>query len=208
MPDPLPTQADAVRLHERLVAGDRVAPSELAEAYLQPLIDHLAQTERRAPQDFRDSAASEALMALMKNPASYDPTRRGLFPYLCMSARGDLRNALQKEDRHRRGRPGLTRVELPPDDGKYLGREDDPSLRLCADESRDAAHDPAVAAVMASATREERIVLELILAGERSYDVIAAAIGLGDLPPAEKKVAVKRLTDRMKARLKRARRPT
>jgi hypothetical protein len=206
MPGSLPTQAEAVRLHQRLLAGDRAATSELAEAYLQPLIDQLAQADPRAPEDFRQTAAEDAVLALLRNPASYDPTRRELFSYLCMSAHGDLLNGLRKEARHRRGRPGLRRVELPPDDGNYLGREDDPSLRLCEAEAREAPPDPAVAAVFASATPEERRVLELKLEGERSTAVIAAAIGLGDRPPAEQKAEVRRLVNRVDARLRRARR--
>jgi RNA polymerase sigma factor (sigma-70 family) len=209
MPDSLPSQADALHLHQRLLDGeDPVAAKELAEAYLQPLIDHLAQTCRPAPEDFRKSAAEDAVMGLMKNPKSYGPARKELFPYLCMSARGDLLNLLRREARHQRGRISLERVEHSSDAGKYLGREEDPSLRLRVAEARDAALDPAVAAVLASATPEERRVLELRLEGERSTAVIAAAIGLGDRPYAEQKAEVQRLKNRVETRLKRARRQT
>jgi hypothetical protein len=82
MPDPLPSQAEALRLHQRLLARDSVATSELAEAYLQPLIDWLAQAGPRAPKDSRVTAAEDAVVALIKKPESYDPTRGELFPYL------------------------------------------------------------------------------------------------------------------------------
>ena len=42
-----------------------------------------------------------ALLALIKNPLSYDPGRQGLPAYLRLSARGDLRNLLRRERRDR-----------------------------------------------------------------------------------------------------------
>lgn len=208
MPDPLPSQADALRLHQRLLDDDPAAPAALAEAYLPHLIDYLAHAHHRAPADFRETAAGEAIVSLIKRPASYDPGRMELFAYLCLSAVGDLRNLMAREARHRQGRPELRRVELPPDDGKYFGTEDDPSRRLCEAEDREAPKDPAVTATLDSLTPLERRVLEFMLEGERSVAVIAAAIGLGDRPYAEQKAEVKRIKDRIKARLKRARRPT
>ena len=65
-----------------------------------------------------------------------------------------------------------------------------------------------MAAVLAAATPQERLVWEFMLEGERRTAVIAAAIGLGDRPPAEQEVEVKRIKDRLKARIRRARRQT
>jgi DNA-directed RNA polymerase specialized sigma24 family protein len=205
MPGSLPTQVEALQLHQRLLAADPIAPTELAELYLQPLIDRLAQTNPRAPADFREAAAGEALVALIKSPTSYDPGRKELFPYLCMSAQGDLLNLLKQESRHHQGRIGWKSVEHSPDARKYLGREDDPSLPLRIAEIQETPQDPAVAAVLASATPQERLVLELMLEGERRTPVIAAAIGLADRPTAEQEDEVKRLKDRIKARLRRGR---
>ena len=208
MPVSLPTQAEALCLHQRLHSKDPIAPKDLAAAYLQPLIDWLARTIPGAPPDFREAAAGYALVNLVKKPASYDPARKELFPYLCMSAQGDLKNLLQQEARHHVGRVPWESVEDSPDAGKYLGREDDPSLRLSIAEAQAAPEDPAVAAVLASATEVERRVLALILQDERRTPVFAAAMDLADRPPTEQEKEVKRMKDRLKARLKRERRQT
>jgi hypothetical protein len=204
----LPTQGEALCLHQRLLNQDPIAPKDLAALYLQPLIRWLARANPAAPPDFREAAAGDALVALAKNPVSYDPARRELFPYLCMSAQGDLKNLLQQEARHHAGRIPWKSVEDSPDAGKYLGREDDPSLRLCIAEAQSAPEDPAIAAVLASATEVERRVLALILQGEYRTPVFAAAMDLADRTPAEQEKVVKRMKDRLKARLKRERRQT
>jgi hypothetical protein len=117
-------------------------------------------------------------------------------------------NLLRQEARHHRRCIPLETVEHSSDAGKYLVRENEPSLRLCVAEGRDAAQDPAVAAVLASAMPQERRVLELMLEGERRAAVIASEIGLGDRPPAEQEATVQRLKNRVDARLRQERRQT
>ena len=92
------------------------------------MIDWLATRCPKFDEHFRREAAGAALVALMENPAVYDPSRKGLWEYLQMSARGDLLNLLKKEHRHIRRRIRLESVELQPDAGKYLGYEDKPMI--------------------------------------------------------------------------------
>ncbi len=99
-----------------------------------------------------------------------------------MSAQGDLKNHLQKAARHHAGRLPWKSVEDSPDAGKYLGKEDDPSLRLCVAGAQGVPADPAVAAVLASATEVERRVLTLLLQGEFCTAVIADVMDLADRP--------------------------
>jgi RNA polymerase sigma-70 factor (ECF subfamily) len=208
MPGSPPTQAEALYLHNRLLSKDPIAPKDLAELYLEPLLHWLTRANPGASDDLREAAAGDALVALVKNPTSYDAERKELFPYLCMSAQGDLKNLLRKENRHHEGRIPWKSVEDSPDAGKYLGREDDPSLRLCIAEAQSAPEDPAVAAVLASATEVERRVLALLLQGEHRTPVFAAAMDLADRLPTEQEKEVKRMKDRLKARMKRERRQT
>src|SRR5262249_51591219 len=127
--------------------------------------------------DLRSEAVDVALVTLMRNPQSYNPARGlSLGDYLCMSATGDLRNLLRKEGKHRAGRIPLRSVELSEGSGKYLGRDEDPSLRLqIADQSR-AATSEIPESVWQNATAAERRVLELMLAGERRTEFFAEAL--------------------------------
>jgi RNA polymerase sigma-70 factor (ECF subfamily) len=96
------------QIHRRLVDGDPVAPSELADTYLPLLIDHLRKKFKRVGEHEVMDAAADAILNYAEHPERFDPARLDLEGYLMMSAQGDLLNALA---RHRRDREGL--VECP-----------------------------------------------------------------------------------------------
>ena len=194
------------RLHGRLLNGDPTAPSDVAVAFLDSLIDWLRETNPRLPPDTHVQAAEDAILALIHNPRSYAPEERDLEEYLRMSAQGDLRNILKREQRHHRHRIPWASVELSEDAGKYLGREDDPSLPIqLAEQSRELA-DTVPEAVRRTLSEKERRVLELILVRERRTAVYAEACGILHLTPQEQRREVKRLKDRLKKRMERSRR--
>jgi hypothetical protein len=124
--------------------------------------------------------------------------------YLRMAATGDLRNLLRRERRHHRHRRDWESVEHSPEPWKYLGREDDPALRLCIAEAHAEVRARVPARVWAGLSAVERPALELLLQGEHRTEVFARACGLAHLPRAEQEREVKRLKDRVKARVKRA----
>jgi hypothetical protein len=100
-PSPVPPpELDGALLHQRLLAGAATAPSQIAVAYVDCLAAWLAAKNPHAPEHFRVEAASEAVLALIRNPASYDPRRLGLFEYLRMAAQYDLLNLLARERKH------------------------------------------------------------------------------------------------------------
>ena len=186
-------------IHARLLRDDPTAPHELLAHYLDPLADWL---ERRNPglgdPHHYTTAAADALIALLKNPRSYDPDRRPLWGYLRMSAQGDLRNLLRAERRHSARRAPLEAVELSLVGGnsEWAGHDDPAHLTLDADE-RDAPPPPTVAGL----TPGEERVLALMRAGERKTIAYALALGLDGLPASEQRRAVKRVKDRLQKRL-------
>jgi RNA polymerase sigma-70 factor (ECF subfamily) len=205
-PDSLPSPKDQLALHQRLVEGDSTASSDLAGVFLDHLIDHLVQNNRKIPSDFCEQAAGDALIALFKNPRSFNPTRgRSLSAYLEMSAQGDLQNLLRQERRHHRRRQSLESVELSPQAGKYLGKEEDPSLPLQIEEEVESAKVQVLPAIGIGLTDGELRVLDLMLKGERRTSVFAQAYGISHLPKKEQKAEIKRVKDKLKNRLKRAR---
>jgi DNA-directed RNA polymerase specialized sigma24 family protein len=202
-PSPLPSPADGRSLHRRLCAGDKVAVTLFSAAYLEPLIIWLEATNRRVDPHLCQQAAEDAVLSVLKNPSCYDPTKLDPFAFLCMAAKGDLKNALKRDQRQRRGEKNWSAVELSPQRGKYLGRDDDPSLRLRIAEGPDGTLPPADAAVRASLTGPEQEVFDLMLRGERDNSEFAKVLGLADRPVAEQRREVKRVKDRIKKRRER-----
>ena len=200
---PSPPEDEGRALHARLLAGaeDPTAPADLAVAYLDRLIDWLIARNPRADPDDCAAAAGDAILALIKNPASYRPERQRLEVYLRISATGDLRNLLRAERRHSSRRAAWEAVELSPAAGKYLRDEaGDPAWLL--ERGEDVPSIPA--RVRERLTPAEAQVLELMLRGERRTEVYAAALGLADRPLPEQRREVKRVKDRLKKRLERA----
>ena len=185
-------------LHARLLRDDPTATHELLAHYLDPLADWLErQNPRLGDPHHYTTAAIEALLALLKNPRSYDPARRSLWGYLRMSAQGDLLNLLRSERRHGSRRAPLEAVELSPLAGnsEWAGLDDPAQL---ADDDESAA---TPAPVVAGLTPQEERVLALMHAGERKTIAYALALGMAELPADERRRAVKRVKDRLQKRL-------
>jgi hypothetical protein len=206
LPTSRPSPELGSALHRGLLEHDPVAPSEFAMAYLDYLAGHLAARNPGIERQYCDTAAGDAILALIKNPAAYDPARGDLDTYLRMAAQGDLKNLLRREQRHRSRRASWEAVEKSPDLGNELGDvEGDPARIVEAHETvmeRQAAQQHVS---LADLTPEEERVLALLDAGERRTDLYAAALGIAHLPFAEQQRRVKQIKDRLKKRRERAR---
>lgn len=201
-----PTPEDLLRLHAQLIAGGPSAGARLCEAVFDELIARVCRDHARIDEHLCQEAAGDALLSLLRRPDSFDPELApgGLMGFLRRAARCDLFNRLRREQRHRIGRDPLP-VEDSPEAGKYLGSEDDePSHVLSLAEQRPWTERPAIRAVLAALTPEERIVFDLMCQGERRTSVLAAAIGRGEQPPAEQQHDIKQIRDRIIKRLERA----
>lgn len=208
-PTSLPSTADEYELHQRLLAADPVAPSDLAVAYLGYLGRYLRERNPAMDDEFCQTAAEDAIMALSKRPQSYDPARATLIAYLRLSAQGDLRNLLARERRHRSRQANLEAVELSGVVGKELGDDTyDPAVMVEARESvsevvRQRLAIPA--GVLQGLTPGEITVLQLMAEGERRTPAYAEALGITHLPLAQQRHEVKRVKDRLQKRLERGR---
>lgn len=200
MPTSWPDPETVADLYNRLCAGDRLAHSEFITAVLDPLAGDLRRWHRGADGHACITAAEDAVLALLHNPAIYDPAKRGLIGFLRMSAEGDLFNALQKEQKHHANRENRDCVELPEGDGNSVA--DEPANDLPSFD------EPSVAAEIASFTAPERAAFELMRAGERRTTAFAAALGIEHLPADEQAGEAKRVKDRIIKRLQRAGRTT
>jgi len=202
-PEFLISQEDELALHRRLVHGDVTAFADLARIFLDSLIKWLVDSNSASiSKDLCIEAAEDALIALVKNPASFNrDAGKRLGEYLCMSAQGDFRNLLRKEGRHRK--KSLEVVELSSEDGKYLVTDDDPSLPLQIQEESERAGREIIPVVSDGLSEGESRVLDLILQGERKTSVFAQALGIDHLPKKEKTVEVNRVKNKIKKRIDR-----
>ena len=190
-------QAALLDLHARLLLGDPVATEEIFNVAASELERHLRlrfpSLAAGVDPDIYLSAVYEALTDYFKNPHKYDPDQRGLMGYLRMAAGRDMQNLLRKESRHAAGRIPLESVEFRQSDGNDISErvaEDIDGGRMIED-------------LKQGMTSEERVVFDLMLDGERSTEVAAAAMNIGHLPPGEQASEVKRVKDRIKKRIQR-----
>jgi RNA polymerase sigma-70 factor (ECF subfamily) len=200
--DSFPSPQLGLALHLRLCADDPVATADLCRAYLVPLTAWLEAKGPRCDSHLAQTAVGEALMTYAQRPRAYDPARGDLAAYLRMAARGDLLNLLRKERRHHRDRISLAAVEDGEDSGNLSGREPEPLAHLEQGEQADAGR-AVVRAVAERCSEEEKRVLDLLVAGERSTAVFAAGLGKEHLPATEQEREVKRVKDRLIKRLER-----
>ncbi len=178
------------RIHGRLRAGDPTATAELAEALGNVLFRRLRSRYARVDADMVADAAWDALLAYMRRPDAFDPSRRSLLGYLQMAAEGDLRNAMAK-NRRRREDP-LPDVELADSRGKREMEQLEASMDAARlqEELRRRFPDPRDLAAVA-----------LLLEDERSTSAFTEVWGLGSLPVEEQRQEVKRGKDRLKKAL-------
>jgi DNA-directed RNA polymerase specialized sigma24 family protein len=201
-----PAPERALAIHARLAAGEPVAPSDLAHAFLDPLAVSLARSNPGLDPHLCDEAAEDAILALIKNPRSYDPERAALDVYLRMSARGDLRNILEREKRHRARSFPIDPVALPAAPrNQTLEHADPAAVVVLAEELARRAAALEAEAAPAGLTPAEMQVLTMMRQGERATTAFARALGVDHLPSAEQRREVKRAKDRITKRLKRSR---
>jgi RNA polymerase sigma-70 factor, ECF subfamily len=199
--DLLASRAGERELHGRLLARDPVAPSVLAEAYLEPLAERLGPRFAWLDAHLIEGAAADSIMNLAEHPERFDPARGGLLAYLVMDASGDLRNAYRARQRGAGRDVPLEDVADGPRARKLFREElGDPLAQVLRGEEAEPAW---LTAAYAELSERERAVVDLMIEGERSTAVFAPVIGVEHLPRAEQEREVKRWTDRLVKRLRR-----
>jgi hypothetical protein len=199
-----PDADTAQQLHGQLGTDDPVATSRFAEAFLDPLADWLRRSNPQVDPHLCDTAAIDLIISMLKRPEQYNPTRGPLDHYLRMAAQGDLRNLLEKEQRHAKRRADLSPVELLGGDRNVQYKEDFDDV-----ESFYVGPSELLKVVQEYVWRtfslEEQRALQLLLDGERKTIAFAEALGIAHLTELEQRREVKQAKDRIKKRLQRAR---
>lgn len=197
----------AGQLHQRLLQGDRLAPLELAEAFLEELVRRL---RLRAPYVHDEAllrdAAADALMDYIQHPSKFNPNKSSLLSYLTMAARRDLLNMLDREKRKRRHEVNLPEgVENSPPSGNSMIEGIEAWWEQYGFASPQEKDDFLRKVFELFSDPQERKVLELIICGERRTSAYSQMLGIENLDPKAQQRAVKRYKDRIIKRLKRLR---
>ena len=188
--------------HARLLADDPTASADLCEYFLPILVGQLASKIPTLDAHQIQEAVVDVLLNYIEQPTRYDPTRGSLSSYLTMSARGDVLNALQREERRNKR---LLPLETGDEDVEVERWQRNIGVKMLEDLVLDAAASAQVKELLQAVSRSDadQQVLQLMLDGERDTAVFAEVLGLQDLEVAEQRRQVKQLKDRLIKRLQR-----
>jgi hypothetical protein len=193
-----PSRDEGLRLHQRLCQPDALAPAAICQAFVPGLVAYLDGWFAGVDEHLRLEAVHLAILDYLKAPERFRPEKGDLVAYLCRAARCDLCNLLRREARHCRHHISIFSVDSDEEGGNLIGREQEPLAQLTGDEDA-AVLQELLGAVEAECDDDERIVLNLMRAGEADLVSCALALGISDLHQ------VKCIQDRLKKRIQRRR---
>jgi RNA polymerase sigma-70 factor (ECF subfamily) len=180
-----PAATEEIALHERVLAGDPVAPVDVFQGLMEPLADALRR-DLPCTQDEAYDSGVDAVLAYLEEPGRYDRTRGRLSTYLMDIAKKRAIDRLRSRTAAtQRDETYAAAVEL---------RRSNPKEEM---EAEIEAHELWQRIEEAVPSERDRRVLKLILAGERSTAALAEAVGVTGISPFEQRREVKQHRDRL-----------
>jgi RNA polymerase sigma-70 factor, ECF subfamily len=193
----------ALTLHEKIVSGDSLGPSMLAELVVPRIVESLRRKYHAVPdQHLIDTAVADAMLTYLRAPEKFDKDRGSLIGYLWMAAEGDLLNSLKQEKtRGERWREEKV-VELQPRPAEYRleKRADNPEDIYAFVEGQHRVSEQ-IGSVLADPI--DREIAQLMLDGVRETEEFARVLGILDDNDGTRTLIVKRHKDRIKLALRR-----
>jgi RNA polymerase sigma factor (sigma-70 family) len=181
-------------LHQANLLREPTAPAKVFSLAFLPLCKRIKKSARNAADDQVSDACTDAIIAYLRKPAVFDPSRSSLWTFLFVIATRrllDYRRAARR--REFREETGVNFEVLAVPANKTVGEE-----HLLAHEI-----DARYMTEIANDSKELRV-LELMCCGVRETDQYAQALGLAIDDPAVGR-EVKRVKDKLKARLRKVR---
>jgi RNA polymerase sigma-70 factor, ECF subfamily len=191
-PDPL------LKLHHRLLNGDRVASEELCQHVLDTLFAKMTGKFPGKDDQVIFDGVIEAVLDYCERPQQFDVNRRiALESFLATAAWRNISNLLRGE--HRRKAREKTAGSEKSEASVVLGTSAGNDLQ-----ERQRQTDEKIATLLAALENPmDRAVLSLRLEGERSTAAFARILNVTHLPPHEQRAEVKRHKDRIMNYLRR-----
>ncbi len=189
--------------HARILKGDVTAFAELCEVALPHLVSFLDSKFVYAGSDERETAAIDCLLNYNANAGQYRTGGISLFAYLRMSARYDMLNVLDQNNRRE-----WRWISLDALDGRSnLQGQEDFTEQLKLDEMlqeyTSLSFSEILSIIQADLDAVEKKILWLMLEGERSTQSYAELLGIQHLDEQQQRDEVKRVKDRMMKKLRR-----
>ncbi len=188
-------------IHKRLIAKDPIAPAELAEVFLEPLVKSIASSFSFVKDDHKiQDAVTDTLISYIQRPSQFNPLKSNLWSFLVMSAKRDLQNINAKQYRLDIKEKVSESVEVLMDSGnKEIEKINDlPLNNVISMEMQQRMNnlfdDP-----------KDREILELMLHGERVTEKYSLILGIENLSISEQRKIVKQHKDRIGKKLTRLR---
>jgi hypothetical protein len=205
VPASRPSMEQINRVHQRLIAGEPDAPSDLIALLLDPLIASLARKFPTLPDpNLIVDAATDSLFRFVQDPSHFHPQRGTLWNYLVMDALGDLRNTWKKERRRLNREQAFDPVAHDRPDGN--SDVEGAIIRKLAPDGLPEGADVSelIAQLRARITNPQDWQVVLLMAGgERRTEAYAHVLGIAHLPLADQRRRVKQAKDRLRVMLKR-----
>ncbi len=192
---------DWQEFHERILKDDSTAFAELCEVALDYISDFINRRLSMPDQELCDSLAIDTLLKYREAPEKYNPQKSSLRTYLCMDARGDMLNELEKRKRRNKRIVQLDEefVELQSEDGNSIQEDIDDWLLKYTSISREQL-------LQELSDELSPIDIQIVISmsdGIRDVEHYSAIIGVQNLSAEERKREVKRAKDRIKKKLER-----
>lgn len=200
-----PSRPWQTQKHQEIIAqSSPTAFAQLAELALPHLVNFLSQEFLQVEPHLHETAAIDSLLTYHQAPQKYDPTKLSLFAYLRMSARHDLLNAIDKNNRQKRP---LVNIDEPSVNAQLIANDnpaDDAfSLAEWLGSDMDLAEQTLLHDFEATLTSTDRQFFLLMLNGVRETEPYAEILQIGRSPLAEQRREVKRVKDRLTKSLSR-----
>jgi RNA polymerase sigma-70 factor (ECF subfamily) len=192
-----------LRLHTRLLDGDRIASEEVVGLLLIRLSNELARKFPNTDKHLISDGVTDALLEYCTVPKKFDPSRGvPLDRFLSRAAWRNVANSVRGEKRRKlRESKALTPVR---DEDEELVELDVTAGNMLQDQEKDRQHQAAQLLRMVENPVDKKI-LELRLTGERRTEEFARIMNIYHLPKESQQREVKRAKDRIDKFLQRSR---
>jgi RNA polymerase sigma-70 factor, ECF subfamily len=186
-----PTVEKEAALHDRVVGEDPVVPVDVFQSFMDPMCAALRHDLHCREEEAYDSAV-DAVMSYLQNPRRYIKELGRLSTYLMEIAKRRAIDRLRSRtasDRREKEYGALLELRATNPKEEMNARVEARELWAKVEE--------------VVPDRRDRRALQLMLAGEKSTDVLAKELGLINLPQSRRRQEVKRHRDRLLNVLKR-----
>lgn len=205
MPASEPSRPWQIQKHQEILNEDSpTAFAQLSELALPFLISALQQEFRQIEPHLHETAAIDSLLTYHQTPQKYNPDKLSLFAYLRMSARHDLLNALDKQNRQKRP---LVNIDEPTIQSRLVTEDGPEDEAFALADWLGSNTGPSEQAILrdfeSTLTQTDRQLFLLMLNGVRETEPYAEILQITDIPLAQQRHDVKRAKDRLSKSLTR-----